>query len=297
MSKQYSVEIDPVYGFRRLHPLPSNEDLEEFYEDEYYRLTEHGGRAPDLRRLMREDTSAQREIEWMAQTWWSDILDILNKTLTALADRALLDFGCGTGHFAHFMQKSGWHTVGVEPSVKALNKAQADFGLCAYPTLADCELAGVTSFHAVTLLNVLEHLVDPVRMIKQLRQVLKPEGVLVIRVPNDFSELQEVVCEKLDKEPWWIAVPDHLHYFTFDTLEELLEEQKFEIIERISDFPMELFLLLGDDYIGNPEKGSECHLKRVSLELSLPVELRRKLYRSFAENGLGRNALVFARKT
>jgi len=61
------------------------------------------------------------------------------------------------------------------------------------------------------------------------------------------------------------------------------------------DFPMEMFLLFGDGYVGNPEVGSQCHKKRVAFELSLPVEVRRNLYRCFAKNGLGRDCLVFAR--
>ena len=49
---------------------------------------------------------------------------------------------------------------------------------------------------------------------------------------------------------------------------------------------MELFLLFGDDYVSDPKLGGVCHQKRSNFEMSIPGELRRKMYRSFAANGL-----------
>jgi len=60
---------------------------------------------------------------------------------------------------------------------------------------------------------------------------------------------------------------------------------------------MELFLLMGDNYVDNPEVGKQCHQKRVNFELSIPKELRRNLYNKLAELGLGRDCIIYARKT
>jgi len=57
-----------------------------------------------------------------------------------------------------------------------------------------------------------------------------------------------------------------------------LKSLDYEIVLRITDFPMEFFLLMGEDYIGNDEVGSKCHQKRMKFELSLPDELRRDIY-------------------
>jgi hypothetical protein len=59
---------------------------------------------------------------------------------------------------------------------------------------------------------------------------------------------------------------------------------------------MELFLLMGDDYVTNSQLGPACHARRKRLEAALPIELRRALYRSFASVGLGRNCVVIARR-
>jgi hypothetical protein len=59
---------------------------------------------------------------------------------------------------------------------------------------------------------------------------------------------------------------------------------------------MELFLLMGLDYVDDPEVGNRCHGYRVALEKALTPELRRRLYGALAEAGLGRNCRILAEK-
>jgi hypothetical protein len=70
---------------------------------------------------------------------------------------------------------------------------------------------------------------------------------------------------------------------------------KFEVIYAQSDFPMELFLLMGDNYVDNSVVGEQCHRKRIDFEVSIPAELRRRIYRALAEAGLGRDILMLAK--
>ncbi|KKL92025.1 hypothetical protein LCGC14_1888850, partial [marine sediment metagenome] len=58
------------------------------------------------------------------------------------------------------------------------------------------------------------------------------------------------------------------------------------------DFPMELFLLMGLDYIKNKQVGAECHNMRVNLEKSLSCDVRRSMYSALSEVGLGRACFV-----
>ena len=92
-----------------------------------------------------------------------------------------------------------------------------------------------------------------------------------------------------------IAIPDHVNYFDFKSIVKLVEGTGFQVIELLTDFPMEIFLLFGDIYVGNPQVGNICHKKRISVELSLPTEFRRKLYKHFASEGIGINCLIFAK--
>jgi hypothetical protein len=59
---------------------------------------------------------------------------------------------------------------------------------------------------------------------------------------------------------------------------------------------MELFLLMGDVYVGNPEVGGQCHQRRVRFESALPADFRRRIYETLARVGVGRDILVFAKK-
>jgi hypothetical protein len=127
--------------------------------------------------------------------------------------------------------------------------------------------------------------------------LLAPRGTIAVVVPNDFTEAQSAAAAALGIErPWWVAIPDHINYFDFASLERLLTGEGFEIAARTCNFPMELFLLMGDDYVTDPQLGPACHARRKRLEAALPVELRRALYRGFASVGLGRNCVVVARR-
>jgi hypothetical protein len=124
---------------------------------------------------------------------------------------------------------------------------------------------------------------------------LNPGGLICIRVPNDFTEIQLSAQKHLNKKEWWIAVPDHINYFDFQSLHHLLEAAGFEVFYSQGDFPMELFLYMGEDYIGLPDVGKRCHQKRVNFDMTVPGELRRRMYQALAAIGVGRNCLVFGR--
>ncbi len=297
--KEHRVIEDPEWGYRRLDPPPRAEVLSEFYESHYADLLRKGERAPDVGRLMAGGKEAAEEAQWLADTLYSDILAVLEEHMDAGAPRRLLDVGSGTGEFLAFLRQAGWQGVGVEPAPEIAAMARGR-GLEVYPTtlqgLIETEKGeGEGTFSAASLLNVLEHVPSPVDYLNLLREVLEPGGLLVVRVPNDFNQLQLSAQEALGKEPWWIAVPDHVSYFSYDSLTNLLERLGFRVVYVQGDFPMEMFLLMGRDYVGNPELGSQCHQERRQFELALPPETRRSWYRALARAGLGRNILAVAR--
>jgi 2-polyprenyl-3-methyl-5-hydroxy-6-metoxy-1,4-benzoquinol methylase len=293
MNTNIQLIEDPEWDYKRLDPIPTSEELAKFYETKYYNLVAQGGRAPGIGRLMKEDAKAKAELDWLEKTLWADIAYVL--AANGLEESSsLLDIGCGLGHFCHYFSKNGWTTTGIEPSNDAREVVKS-FGIPVYKSLEEYEQLAQSKTDAITMLNVLEHLRNPVDILKQVRSFMHDSSILVIRVPNEFNPLQTSVVQNLNKEPWWIAVPEHINYFNFDSLKVLLEKLGFEVIDMMSDFPMELFLLFGDDYIGNADTGRQCHAKRVSLELTLTPEVRRRIYRSFATSGIGRQCLFFAK--
>src|SRR6185503_4222299 len=133
------------------------------------------------------------------------------------------------------------------------------------------------------------------------RGMLTPKGVLCLNVPNDFTPFQAASRSSLSLPEWWVAPPHHLNYFDFESLYNLVTRHGFEVREKTTSFPMELFLLMGMDYTTDATLGRACHTKRKSIDLALEKaghgETRRALYRALAAAGLGREAVVIAVKS
>jgi len=126
---------------------------------------------------------------------------------------------------------------------------------------------------------------------------------LNIHVPNDFSLLQQLLNDTVLKENsanqnYWLHPPEHLNYWTHQSLKQFLTTLGYEILYITSTFPLELFPLMGEDYISNPEIGRQMHLKRVRLEKWLyevnSNDFKDALYEAFAQLGIGREIEAFA---
>jgi hypothetical protein len=81
---------------------------------------------------------------------------------------------------------------------------------------------------------------------------------------------------------------------------EYLKSIGFKILDVEASFPLEIFLLFGDNYIKNPVLGKECHKKRIMFEKNLlkygRVGLLNSFYKSLADLGLGRTITIYAQK-
>jgi SAM-dependent methyltransferase len=96
---------------------------------------------------------------------------------------AVLDVGCGGGRFLSLCQAKGWKTIGIEPSRAAVVHARRrglEVRRQAWPAPAIAD----ESVEAVTFINVLDHLPDPFEALREAARVLKPNGLLYLRVPN-----------------------------------------------------------------------------------------------------------------
>ncbi len=290
----YRTTLHPL-GFRRLDPLPDPAVLQEFYGEEYYEgLNENPRRGADLTRLKGGGRAALLERNWLEATVYEDIRHHLGEL--GHSGGHLLDIGCGTGEFLESMRSAGWVVAGSELSNVAASE-------CAHRDLlveqADVQALSATresEFDVITMLNVLEHVRDPIGDLEATHRLLRPEGCLVVQVPNDFSILQRVASEQLDANPWWIAVPDHLNYFDYESLERAVGHVGFEACHRSGSFPMELFLLLGSNYLADSSIGSTAHALRRDLELKIQPSTRREMASAFAAAGMGRNCLLIAKK-
>lgn len=281
------------FGFLEVINRPTPEALSAYYADTYYQA----GQGSFRRSYSDEELSVIR-------------LRVQQRAVRALEllghDRPgrLLDVGCGEGFvLAEFAQR-GWDVAGIDFStagVGAANPEMADrvtqgdvFGL-----LSAAIVSG-KAYDLIWLGNVLEHVLDPVALLGALHRLVEPGGILVATVPNDGSAYQETLLETgaIDRR-FWIALPDHLSYFTADTLRSTAEATGWETLDILGDFPIDLFLAHpGSNYVVDTSRGHDAHLARLKLEALIGgagVEAANRFYSALSDVGLGRNLTAFLR--
>ena len=274
-------------GFAHFWPRPTAAELAAYYARAFYET--HGP----------ADWADKEDAE---QGYWRIEHDDRLATFVALLDRPsgrLLDVGCGSGWLLARAAACGWDVLGVEPSEAMAARAatRAPVLRAVFPAP---EVTARAPFDVVHVKQVLEHVDDPAAFLAAVRAVLAPGGVVCIEVPNDFNPLQRAACTALGKPPWWVVYPVHLNYFRFDSLERLLRRGGFTPVLREATWPMEWFLLQGDDYVGRDDVGRACHARRMTLEMRLDGAglgpTRRSFRRWLADEGIGREAVVYARR-
>ena len=135
----------------------------------------------------------------------------------------ILDVGCSAGYFLDCMP--GWERYGIEPVT-----FQAETARCKYPgnihngILEDCKFAP-EYFDVITLQDSLDHMTDPVAAITKCRQLLKPGGLLVVKV-HDISCLFGKV---MGKKFYVFVPPFHLSYFNRKNLLAMLNTRGFKV--------------------------------------------------------------------
>lgn len=150
----------------------------------------------------------------------------LLQKLVGKGSHSLLDVGCGTGAFAHTMQQAGWQVTALEPDEGARNMAAQLYGL--HPQTAEqLYHLPASRFDAITLWHVLEHIHDLHGYFKKFGEILKPNGSLVIAVPNYTS------TDAAHYDKYWAAydVPRHLYHFSPESLRQLARLHGFEVVQ------------------------------------------------------------------
>ena len=157
---------------------------------------------------------------------------------------ALLDIGAFDGMFMQNAKRFGFDVTGVEPIREAYLHISGTLGL---PVVhGDLYSAALEAerFSAVSLLDVIEHISDPVAELREVLRVLKPGGVLVMTTPNAGGLMQRIVGTKrsIFGQPWCPIddVPWHLWGFTPQTIRLCMEKAGFhvEIVDSLEPSPL-----------------------------------------------------------
>jgi 2-polyprenyl-3-methyl-5-hydroxy-6-metoxy-1,4-benzoquinol methylase len=166
-------------------------------------------------------------------------LDLINSLQPSKGK--ILDIGAGTGDFLSVAKQNGWQTIGVEPSDKAKAialKKEVSF-------VEDTAELENHSFDVITMWHVLEHVPDLDKQIKELKRLLKPNGSLIVAVPNFKS------FDAKYYGTFWAAydVPIHFWHFSKKAIKSLFEKERMEL-EKVLPMKFDSFYvsLLSEKY-------------------------------------------------
>ena len=157
---------------------------------------------------------------------------------SVLANRRLLDYGCGAGGFLLKARELTATAHGVEPETR-LNNHYQSHGLTVFQNLSDIPndiLGG--GYDIVTMFHVLEHIPDPKSILSKLNEMLASDGQIVVEVPNaDDALLTLYHNEPFSHFTYWSC---HLFLYTAKTLKMVFSQTNLKVnyIKQIQRYPL-----------------------------------------------------------
>ncbi len=198
----------PTCGHGFVCPVPSTEVLAAYY----------GG----LNSGLSSDCSWATEPRHKVRLWKR----LLRQVQQSSGKGPLVDLGCGAGQFLKVAGECGWHaSTGVEISDKAAAMARDAVSAEIYESAWQDTALERNYFAAVALLDVLEHEPAPHALVAHVFELLRPGGSLIITVPN----ITGVSLRCLGKEAYVAIPPEHLSYFSRESLRQMLSQAGFQM--------------------------------------------------------------------
>lgn len=201
----------PDCGLVWINPTPRETDLHRAYENYFT----HGGPADAQATSWSLRDALYAAYRWANYPGWlvSGITGVKEQRAQMFLQQTtpghLLDVGCGDGKFLSEMKARGWQVDGIDFDPQAIKTAKAKYGL----SLRHGELskAGLPSdkFDAITMSHVVEHVPDPIALLREIKRVLKPTGRLIMTTPNSAS----IGHRKFGPDWFGVDAPRHLNLF------------------------------------------------------------------------------------
>lgn len=207
--EQFELIEDLDLQLLKTSPFPELNILDKYYESEDYISHTDGARNwfEKIYQAVKKKTLTDK-INWIKEFNTEKI--------------SILDIGCGTGDFLNEAKKQGWKIFGYEPNEKARTIAEnKNINL-----IEDLNNYSDEKFDVITMWHVLEHVPDLDNQINQIKKLLKPEGLLIIAVPN-FKSFDA----KYYKSNWAaFDVPRHLWHFSKKSIKLIFQNYGIKLI-------------------------------------------------------------------
>ena len=146
---------------------------------------------------------------------------------------SLLDIGASMGHFLKIAKDLGWTIDGIDLSKWASDYAKENFNIDIFVGSLEDYIKENQEFDVITSFHLLEHLSNPLETIKIMNSILKPGGILMIEVPNQFNDLFTKLSLPYQKYKAKQSNPTivHTYFFNVKILTYMIRQNGFEIIK------------------------------------------------------------------
>jgi len=194
-----------------LDPMPDNDEIAGFYPADYWWNAARPG-------ALKWFESIYRRIALR------DHVSFITKAAGNRISPDILDVGCGSGTLLGLLKRLGFRVRGVDFSPEAAKIARAEDGVdVTVGSLEDAHFAD-QSFDVVTLFHVMEHVTNPRLVLAEVARVLKPDGVIVLQVPNIESWQFIMFGAK-----WYgLDIPRHVIDYSKNSMLKLLHDSGFQ---------------------------------------------------------------------
>jgi SAM-dependent methyltransferase len=175
-------------GLERIDPPPSLDELRQYYDDSY----ESGLYSLFLQERQMKQVTAEHRM----------------KHITKYAGSGrLLDLGCANGVLVRSALHAGFDAEGIDLSHVAVEEGRSNGLNLSVSTIEDWNPD--YRYQVITGFDILEHVLDPLGFMQDVKRLLEPGGTVVIAVPNTRSVFARVMGKS-----WWFYIPEeHLTYF------------------------------------------------------------------------------------
>ena len=248
----FTILIDEVTELLVTSPRPNDLSLSKYYESEDYISHSDSNKSlfDRIYQIVRNYTLSQK-------------IKLINSFDSQ--EKILLDLGAGTGDFLLKCQKDGWKVEGVEPSMNARKLAEEKTGTKLKTQISEL---GTQRYDVITMWHVLEHVPNLTEYVSQLEELLKPDGTIVVAVPNHKS------FDASYYGNFWAAydVPRHLWHFSQTAIRNLFARENMKVTQTLPmKFDAFYVSLLSEKY----KKGKMNVLKAFNIGLRSNLQAKR----------------------
>ena len=142
-----------------------------------------------------------------------------------VVNKKILDFGCGAGGFLELVSKRAKKANGIEIE-KAMQQSYINRNLNVFSSYKQA-LQSSKKWNILTAFHVVEHLLDPIKILSKLSKLLTDDGEMIIEVPNSEDALLTLYENKAFQSfTYW---SQHLYLFNKDNLKELAKKAKLKV--------------------------------------------------------------------